>query len=54
MTLTTAIWISLVAAAVTTAVRAVRTRPVPAPARRTRTDQDDETWRPHVTSGCGR
>jgi hypothetical protein len=44
MTLTTAIWISLVAAAVTTAVRA----------QHTRTDHDDETWRPHVTSGCGR
>jgi hypothetical protein len=44
MTLTTAVWISLIAAAGTTAVRALRTRP----------DKDDDAWRPHVTSGCGR
>jgi hypothetical protein len=54
MTLTTAVWICLVAAVGTTAVRALRARPARVPARTTRAAQDDEAWRPHVTSGCGR
>ena len=55
MTLTTAAWICLVAAAGTTAVRALRRRPAPCPRARSpapgRTTSD---WHPHVTSGCGR
>jgi hypothetical protein len=44
MTLTSALWIALAAAVATTAVRALRTPP----------SREDEEWRPHVTSGCGR
>jgi hypothetical protein len=54
MTLTTAVWISLVAAAGTTAVRALRTRPAPARVPGARRPTGDENWHPHVMSGCGR
>jgi|1185.fasta_scaffold1390340_2 hypothetical protein len=56
MTLTTAVWISLVAAAGTTAVRALRARAVTVPVRATvpRPGADVEDWHPRVTSGCGR
>jgi hypothetical protein len=54
MTLTTAVWICLVAAVGTTAVRALSTRPVRVPARATGRNSHDEEWRPHVLSGCGR
>ena len=53
MTLTSALWIALVTAAGTTAVRALRTRPARLPVR-ARLPREDEEWRPHVTSGCGR
>lgn len=54
MTFTTAVWICLVAAAGTTVVRARRSRPARVPVQRTRPAQDEEAWRPHITSGCGR
>jgi hypothetical protein len=56
MTLTTVVWISLVAAAGTTAVRTLRARAVTVPVRATvpRPRADVEDWHPRVTSGCGR
>jgi|tagenome__1003787_1003787.scaffolds.fasta_scaffold20356227_1 hypothetical protein len=54
MTLTTAVWISLVAAAGTTAVRALRTRPAPVRVPGALRATADEDWHPHVSSGCGR
>jgi hypothetical protein len=60
MTATTAVWIALAAAAASTAVRALRTRPARVPARATvRTTvpsprADVDGWHPRVTSGCGR
>ena len=54
MTFTTAVWICLVAAAGTTVVRALRTRPVRVPVRVPPPREDEDGWRPHVTSGCGR
>ncbi len=60
MTATTAVWIALAAAAATTAVRALRTRPARATVRTTaRTTvpsprADVDGWHPRVTSGCGR
>jgi hypothetical protein len=64
MTATTAVWIALAAAAATTAVRALRTRPARVPARvparatvRTTVPSpraDVDGWHPRVTSGCGR
>ena len=52
MTLTTAVWICLAAAAATTAVRALGARPVRAPVPGP--GEDVERWHPRVTSGCGR
>jgi hypothetical protein len=54
MTLTTAVWICLVAAAGTTAVRALRPHPAPVRVPGARLPRVDENWHPHVTSGCGR
>jgi hypothetical protein len=56
MTPTTSVWICLVAAAGTTAVRALRPQPAPVRVRvpGARLPRADENWHPHVTSGCGR
>jgi hypothetical protein len=54
MTFTTAVWICLVAAAGTSVVRALRTRPARRLVRETPAREDDDGWHPHVSSGCGR
>ncbi|HYJ75103.1 MAG TPA: hypothetical protein VEV65_05845 [Kineosporiaceae bacterium] len=55
MTPTTALWIALVAAVGTTAVRTLHTRrPVRLPTQRPPSEPDEDAWRPHVITGCGR
>jgi hypothetical protein len=55
MTPTTALWIALVAAVGTTAVRTLQSRlPVRVPAQRPPSEPDDDVWHPHVITGCGR
>ena len=54
MTLTTAAWLTVLAACGTTAVRALHARPAAARVRVDRRRTNGDAWHPHVTSGCGR